>query len=808
MLACLRSAFLSQMACDDLPIRKKEGVEKPWKVIVKRCSFKLYVGDHASLQESSELLAKCHDGRKITKIGVGNEHCSRKLKAKKPLKHASYGGSIPSILHAVGTFRDLNEALKPWAESLSSKERTIILKEQGDWERAIEIFEWFKRKECYEPNVIHYNIMLRILGKSKKWVLVESLWIEMQKKGIEPTNSTYATLIDVFSKGGLRKQALVWLGDMFKKGLEPDEVTVGVVTQTYKKAGKFQSAEEFLKWWSLAREESSLALSSFNSHLFNTLIDTYGKAGQIKEASETFAKMLAAGIAPTTVTFNTMIHIYGNHGHLEEVANLYAKMKELQCLPSTTTYNILISFYAKNNNISKATEYFSEMKSRNIIPTIVSYHTLLYAYSIRHMVTEAESLVSEMEEQGLEIDESEQIAMTRMYIGIGKLEKSWACFEKYQDKMSSECFAANIDSFGFNGYLPYAEKAYLSSLTRGKLSVVVFNVMINVYGLAKRYDKVCEIANSMKAYEISPDKCTYKSVIQILSSADLPHKATLYLRQMQEAGIASDCVPYCAVLSSFTKQGDLRSAEGLYEEMVAYGIKPDIIVFGVLINAFAEIGNVFVAKRYVDLMKDAGYDANTIICNSLIKLYTKVGYLKEAREIYYYACSLDDAPNAYSSNCMIELYCDNRMVNEAEEIFGRLKQSRVANEFSYAMMLCLYKRVGRITQAFGIAQEMLSMGLLSDALSYNIIVELFALHGRLKDAMKILKQMLNYGIEPNDATFRSLGISLIKRGVSKKAINNLEWRRKKDSKSGLLAWIDTLHSMLGFDESFLKIGLR
>ncbi|MCI33395.1 pentatricopeptide repeat-containing protein, partial [Trifolium medium] len=142
-------------------------------------------------------------------------------------------------------------------------------------------------------------------------------------------------------------------------GIEPDEVTMVTVVQLYKKAGQFQKAEEFFRKRSLGEplrpnnhhmtdaleldERTSFFNASFGSHTFNTWIDMYGKAGQLKESSETFVKMLKQGIPPTRVTFNTMINICGNHGRLEEASSLLQKMEELQCSPDTRTYNTLIS---------------------------------------------------------------------------------------------------------------------------------------------------------------------------------------------------------------------------------------------------------------------------------------------------------------------------------------------------------------------------------------------------------------------------------------------------------------------------------
>ncbi|CAI0559293.1 unnamed protein product [Linum tenue] len=172
--------------------------------------------------------------------GLKSDVPLRKAHTKCSTKWTTYGGCIPFILQALESVNDLDEALRPWEDTLRNKEWSIILKEQSNWERAFEIFEWFKSKRCYELNVIHYNMMLRILGSDKKWSLLESLCHEMAVKRITPINSTYGTLIDFYSKVGLKEKALSWLEKMNQQGMSPDEVTMGIVLQMYKKSGEFQ----------------------------------------------------------------------------------------------------------------------------------------------------------------------------------------------------------------------------------------------------------------------------------------------------------------------------------------------------------------------------------------------------------------------------------------------------------------------------------------------------------------------------------------------------------------------------------------
>ncbi|EFH39266.1 pentatricopeptide repeat-containing protein [Arabidopsis lyrata subsp. lyrata] len=736
--------------------------------------------------------------------GFGGNGMVGKVHTKCSTKRLSYGGCIPAILEALDCIEDVEDALIPWSEKLTDPmERTIILKGADAVGESGGDFEWFKSKGCYELNVIHYNIMLRILGKACKWRYVQSLWDEMIRKGIKPINSTYGTLIDVYSKGGLKVHALCWLGKMSKIGMQPDEVTTGIVLQMYKKAREFQKAEEFFKKWSCDenKADSHVCLSSYT---YNTMIDTYGKSGQIKEASETFKRMLEEGIVPTTVTFNTMIHVYGNNGQFGEVTSLMKTMK-FHCAPDTRTYNILISLHTKNNDIERAGTYFKEMKGAGLKPDPVSYRTLLYAFSIRRMVKEAEELIAEMDDNDVEIDEYTQSALTRMYIEAEMLEKSWSWFRRVHvaGNMSSEGYSANIDAYGERGYLSEAERVFICCQEVNKRTVLEYNVMIKAYGISKSCEKACELFESMMSYGVTPDKCTYNTLVQILASADMPDKAKCYLEKMRETGYVSDCIPYCAVISSFVKLGQLNMAEEVYKEMVEYNIEPDVVVYGVLINAFADTGNVQQAMSYVEAMKEAGIPGNSVIYNSLIKLYTKVGYLDEAEAIYrklLRSCNETQYPDVYTSHCMNNLCSERSMVRKAEAIFESMKQRREANEFTFAMMLCMYKKNGRFEEATQIAKQMREMRILTDPLSYNSVLGLYALDGRFKEAVETFKEMVSSGIQPDDSTFKSLGTILIKLGMSKKAVRKIEEIRKKEIKRGLELWISTLSSLVGIED--------
>lgn len=643
--------------------------------------------------------------------------------------------------------------------------------------------------------MIHYNVVLCTVGRARRWDLVDVLWNEMHSCGVEPDNATYGTLIDVYCKGGRESAALIWLGDMCKRGLVPDEVTMSIVLQAHKKAGEYEKAELFFKRWSSESDRRMEGHPCYSLYTYNTLIDTYGKAGQLEKVSDMFNQMLREGVAPNVVTFNTMIHVWGKNHRMEQVASLVRMMEEFQCLPDTRTYNILISLYRESNGIDVAEYYFWKMKAEKLVPDVVSCRTLLYGYSIKGMVAKAEALLKEMDERDLVIDEYTQSAVTRMYVNAGMLEQAWRWFEKFHYQMNSECFSANIDAFGEGGYIILAEKAFMCCLKRKMLSTCVCNVTIKAYGLVEKLDEACEIADGMERYGILPDYLTYSSLIQLLSTAKLPGKTFYYLRKMQAAKLLIDCVPYSVVISSFAKDGNLHMVEYLFREMVTSGIQADAYVYSIVIDAYAEVGNVQQAAAYFGLMKKAGLCESAMICNSLIKLYTKVGYLAEARETYKLLKSLDTDTNLYASNCMIRLYSDHCMVKEAREIFENLKVRGSANEFSHAMMVCLYKKVAHFHEAHRISKEMQALGLLTQALSYNSVIQMYISGGRMESAVKIFQKMLASKTPPNDATFKALKVILVKRGVSKNETRKLELLRRNNTHDCLHQWYMALCSV-------------
>ncbi|XWS68598.1 hypothetical protein CRYUN_Cryun04dG0104200 [Craigia yunnanensis] len=765
-------------------------------------------------------------------------------------KKKRYGGVLPSILRSLESDKDVEKTLSSACENLSPKEQTVILKEQSNCERVIRVFEFFKSLKDHVPNVIHYNIVLRSLGRAQKWDELRLCWIDMAKNGVLPTNNTYGMLVDVYGKAGLVKEALLWIKHMRLRGLYPDEVTMNTVVRVLKDAGEFDRADRFYKEWCIGRVDlndleldsmidfengSGSAPISFKHFLstelfriggrspiletlgspdtessmrkprltstYNTLIDLYGKAGRLRDAADVFAKMLKSGVVMDTITFNTMIFTCGSHGHLSEAESLLSKMEERGIPPDTKTYNIFLSLYAGAGNIEAALEYYRKIRKVGLFPDIVTHRAVLHILCERNMVQEVETVIEEMDKFGIHIDEQSLPVLMEMYIAEGLLDQANILLEKFllDHELSSKTRAAIIDAYAERGLWAEAEAVFYGKrdCPRQKRGVVEYNVMIKAYGKAELYDKAFSLFKSMRQHGTWPDECTYNSLIQMFSGGDLVDQARDLLSEMRAAGLKPKCVTFSSLIACYARLGQLSDAVDVYQEIVSAGVKPNEVVYGSLINGFAEIGGVEEALRYFRMMEESGVSANKIVLTSLIKAYTKVGCLEGAKRVYEKIKDLEGGPDIIASNGILNLYADLGMVSEARCVFDNLKEKGGADGFSFATMMYLYKNMGMLDEAIDVADEMKQSGLLRDCSSYNKVMACYARNGQLRGCGELFHEMISQKILPDTGTFNVLFTALKKGGIPIEAVTQLESSYQEGKPYARQAVIIVVFSLVG-----------
>lgn len=770
------------------------------------------------------------------------------LPAYNAKRKKSYGGVLPSILRSLDSGEDIEKTLDLYHGNLSPKEQTVILKEQRSLDRLLRVFEWMKLQEDYLPNVIHYNVVLQTLGRARKWDELRLCWIEMAKRGVVPTNNTYALLIDLYGKAGLAKEAVLWVNHMKISGIFPDEVTMNTVVRVLKDAGEYDRAHKFYKDWCIGRivldsmddngSESEpmslkhflltevfrsggppsevLALSDAEASVrkprltatYNTLIDLFGKAGRLKDAAEVFEEMHKSRVAADTFTFNTMIFTYGSHGHLSEAEALLSKMEKRGILPDTKTYNIFLSLYADVGRIYEALRCYRKIREGGLFPDVVTYRAILHVLCERKMVQEVEVVIQEMEKAGKRIDMQSLPVIVKMYVNEGLTNRAKSLFEMRQldGGLSSKTYAAIIDVYAEKGLWAEAEAVFFCKrLPIGqKKDVVEYNVMVKAYGKAKLYDKAYSLFKGMRTHGTWPDECTYNSLIQMFCGGDLVDQAKDLLVEMRGAGFKPSCLTYSSVIASYIRSNRLSDAVDVYGEMAKAGVKPNEFVFGSLIDGFAENGDFEAALHYFHTMEELGILANQVVLTCLIKAYSKVGSVEEAKLLYEKIKHFEGGPDIAASNSMLNLCAEIGLISEARSIFDTLRERGSADDVSFTTMMYLYKNMGMLNEAMDVAEEMKNSGLLKDSVLFNKLMAYYATNSQLVACAEMLNDM-TCKILLDNGTFKVLFTVMKKGDVLSEAVKQLKSSYRKGKPYAREAIMTVVFSIAGLHSLALEV---
>ncbi|CAL5062833.1 unnamed protein product [Urochloa decumbens] len=738
-------------------------------------------------------------------------------------------------------------ALHPSDEALSAmspREQTSLLSRQRCWRRARDLFGRMRALPGYAPNPVHDAVLLRHLSRARRWDELHRAWLGM---ALPPSNSAYAAVADALAKAGLARGALLLLRHMRARGVAPDEVSMNTFVRVLKDQGRYADALALFRNWCDGRFEvdflhlDDIAIDSDGPMQFlladiyddkfaaaadgvpaidegprkpklvatyNTLIDLYGKAGNLKDALVMFLDMPTLRVMPDTYTFNTLINVLGLSANMAQAEALFANMVVRGINPDAKTYNVMMTVFASIGDLYGVLKCYRQIGKAGLDVDAVSYRIVLQALCERKMVREAEYMIEGILNSGGSVHEQSLPVVMKMYVDLGLLDKANSFFERHckGKGVSSKNFAAIIDVFAVKGLWEEAEHIFFSRRGDGNnKDIVEYNVMVKAYGQAKQYDRVSSLLESIEESAVSPDECTYNSLIQMFSVGGFPQRAKKLLGKMKDAGFQPKCETYSAVIKSYSRHCLVPEAIDLFNEMKSSGVEPNIVVYGLLIDMFAETGNIKEALHYSNLLEESGISPNQVVLTSLIKAYSKYNCWKEAQDLYSRMKNMVGGPDIIASNAMLNLYAKLGMVSEAKEIFDSLRRNSHADDVSYTTMVYLYKGMGLLSESTKIACELHKSGLLSDCVSYNAVMACHVAKGNLRDCAELVQEMIVANIPPDASTFGMI-FSLMQNGhVSAAEVLQLESAYNDGKSSAKQAIIAFLFSIAGMHTAALEI---
>ncbi|XP_059430658.1 protein THYLAKOID ASSEMBLY 8-like, chloroplastic [Corylus avellana] len=112
------------------------------------------------------------------------------------------------------------------------------LQRQNQLDLALQVFQFVRKEEWYEPDLLIYCDMILLLGKNKLIEMAEELISELKKEGLQPITRAFAEMIGAYMQVGMIEKAMETYESMKALGCAPDRLTFMILIRNLEKAGK------------------------------------------------------------------------------------------------------------------------------------------------------------------------------------------------------------------------------------------------------------------------------------------------------------------------------------------------------------------------------------------------------------------------------------------------------------------------------------------------------------------------------------------------------------------------------------------
>lgn len=227
----------------------------------------------------------------------------------------------------------------------------------GQLDNAKHIIEKDIPRRGLSPDVVSYNILIRILGSSGQTSQAVEVLNTMRRNGVSPDQGTFNSLLQVATRSGDNDLSTVVLKEIQRNpSLKIDSMAASTLLTAMRKARDGNGA---------LRLHSGVVASgrTLDAKAYGLLLTTLYESGNRSAAIGIFGWLLIQELQPQKVFFNVMIHHAGKRRDgYEEAERLFEGMKRRGVMADEITYTTMVQLCARHEQMGRAFRLVSEMQ--------------------------------------------------------------------------------------------------------------------------------------------------------------------------------------------------------------------------------------------------------------------------------------------------------------------------------------------------------------------------------------------------------------------------------------------------------------
>lgn len=323
---------------------------------------------------------------------------------------------------AVGSLARLNQAVGQAAAT-------------GSAERAGKLLTHLEA-QGWESDVTSYNAVMRTHGRNGNFAALGRWFDRMKARGIMPNDHTFVALMSAHSKVDDVDAVERWMQAATDCGIA-SSILYNILIHSCAKLGEMDRAEHWLN----CMKEQGVQPDTTN---YNSLIHACGKQCRAQKAEELLEEMLGAGLQPTVTTYTALVDVCAKTLDVERAEHWLERMLENSVEPNVVTYSSMLNACAKVGDLSRAEQWYRHMQSRSVRPNAYTYSALINACAQVGDMNAACSWLQAAEQAGAALDGVVYGCVINTCGKVGDADKGMMVFKQ----MKAQGIPANVVIYG------------------------------------------------------------------------------------------------------------------------------------------------------------------------------------------------------------------------------------------------------------------------------------------------------------------------------------------------------------------------
>lgn len=584
------------------------------------------------------------------------------------LKWFSLMGNVKEVL-------SLREEMKASSVSLDTVSYTWIFRALGKFypRHANELFDEMNDRRI-KPDIHLYNTMLGVFGDLGQLDRVSTIQSEMKERyqsgTLEYTPITFAILIRIFRKDFVVAEGLFNEAKSMNLHEHPH-----VLTSMLHACAFAESSEE--------RLDALLAtIQSWNTDVYNVLLHKYGKEKNVTKFNEILEKMKKEDVPMNDVTFGTLVTAFARWGEVEKVNDVIQLLKESEGQITATFYSVLASSLNRMGKVSGVDDAWEDLLSSRLFPDTEVFNKFLSLYSRQHNMNKVQKVLNSMMKQvpPNPVTATTVLDMLGKTGHVSEMEDLFHDMKETPDTQpTSVTFHQMMNTYAKSGDVSKMEKIHEEFEKQGYTdNAVTFNILMDGYGRAKRFDQMKEVAAKRVEAGVPLDDRAYCIMITAFGKSRIHEDVLRLFEELQrpENNPLLTQRALWSLIDSFCRCGDSLRMEACIDIMKRTSSSTDLQSFQLmkLVPYYCRMTNMSKVEEILAVLKEGNCEVTYMTANAIARGYARVGRFESAVEWLHYLRDKNWVPDPSTALQLSTVFLKAGLHDQARQILEWRRQ--------------------------------------------------------------------------------------------------------------------------------------